>query len=60
MKKNQNDIQNEKLFSFETAEETFPFEQKYSLSAKHSDRFESKVKKSQKNLKSEKIKENKS
>lgn len=60
MKKNQNEIQKEKLFSFETAEELFPFEKGSGFSAAHSNRFEAKVKKSQKNLKSKKIKENKS
>ncbi len=60
MKKNQNEIQKEKLFSFETAEELFPFEQRKAFSAAHSDRFKVKVKKSQKKLKSEKNKENKS
>lgn len=60
MKKNERELLNEKLFSFETAEELFPFERSKSASKAHFDRFEPKVKKSQKNLKSEKTRENKS
>lgn len=60
MKKNERELLNEKLFSFETAEEFFPFKRSKSFSKAHFDRFESKVKKSQKNFKSEKTRENKS
>lgn len=60
MKKNKKKLQNEKLFSFETAEEFFPFEFHKAASAAHFDRLKVKVKKSQKNLKSEKTKENES
>ena len=60
MKKNERELLNEKLFSFETAEEFLPFERSNSASKAHFDRFELKVKKSQKNLNCKKTRENKS